>query len=404
MGIKMNNKSNQQQQVEADLESLSPHVLEELHTELKNHFPQTQQETEIVLMEVSPHRLHAYWHADPWDLDAAKSQLTAKDSQLVLRFHDLSSEDGHPAHATFDIELDDPTGSRSIEVWQDSKKYNAELGLRDESGELIDLARSNTVELPSASPSPSLAANVITLTPAETRLYQPTTTKRPVDWRENASQPMDQTLQSKAFALDPNFPNAIDPPALEVTEDAEANAVPDTEFSSIDPEGLSPHETEDVTDEPFLVTQKDGDNEYSFPLWLPESEADNVGAPPESILTRFKSQDGSKLQSPDTGSDPEHFYDSPDRAASTTTGRRNTPASDSSSGPHPVSSFSLTSPNTSLRMELVIEGQTQPNTTYVLHGIPFESDAAGRIHLKLELPASSAKQVAKLLYSVKRKS
>ena len=69
---------------------LDQETLRKISGELDKHFPHTIDETELVLMEVSPHRLHAYWHISPWDLQTGSAKTGKSTLELVMRFHDLT--------------------------------------------------------------------------------------------------------------------------------------------------------------------------------------------------------------------------------------------------------------------------------------------------------------------------
>ena len=193
-------------------------TLRALGEELGQHFPQLTDQTELVLMEISPHQLHAYWHITPWDLQSISHLPDAKNSQLILRFHDFSAAGLASAPPpSFDVEINDASGSQYIEVWEDARRYGAELGLLTPNGVLLDLARSNTIELPRAGHAISPGTQVLTLTPLADNLYRdaadmeagpaPPAAETSPRRQAHEEQPQDRTLLGTFAGLPRVFPN-----------------------------------------------------------------------------------------------------------------------------------------------------------------------------------------------------
>jgi hypothetical protein len=122
--------------------------------EVASYFPQPFDETRIVLMVVDPHDVHAYWHVRPEDMEAARRQMGADASHapMVLRLYDITLIDFSktPAHGYFDAPVHGLQNNWYVELWQDSKSYVADLGLRRPDGSVVALARSNVVHTPLA--------------------------------------------------------------------------------------------------------------------------------------------------------------------------------------------------------------------------------------------------------------
>jgi|GEM_PF-4059687 len=153
--------------------ALDPATLRRLSEEIgQHHFPQLSEQTELVLLEISPHQLHAYWHITPSDLQTLGREATARGGELVLRFYDLNSPPSH--QGAFDVAVDRPDGSHYVEVWKDARSYQAELGLLTGDGELIGLVRSNKIELPRAGAATAPGSRVLTLPPLAEALHQGT--------------------------------------------------------------------------------------------------------------------------------------------------------------------------------------------------------------------------------------
>ncbi|MDJ0861981.1 MAG: DUF4912 domain-containing protein [Gammaproteobacteria bacterium] len=132
----------------------APEELRAISQDLAEKFPIPIETTELVLMDVDPHHVHAYWNITPADLAAARTNADhlADETALVLRLNDLSPgpPNGAPPHEPIDIAVHGLENHWHVDLWQDAKSYMAELGLRTPDGRLALLARSNPVEMPAA--------------------------------------------------------------------------------------------------------------------------------------------------------------------------------------------------------------------------------------------------------------
>jgi hypothetical protein len=74
--------------------------------EISAHYPPPRLGTELVLLEVNPHRAHAYWNIDVDDYRSAQQRTGLENPPLVLRLFDIT--DGTPpeqALTAFDVEV-----------------------------------------------------------------------------------------------------------------------------------------------------------------------------------------------------------------------------------------------------------------------------------------------------------
>lgn len=121
-------------------------------------------QAEIMLMEVGPRRLHAYWHVPKPLLAAARAGLgdAGERATAVVRLHDVTDLrfDGTHSHYTFDTEVALEEERRYIELWSPDKDYLAEFGLRTEDGRFTVLARSNRVHVPRDIPGDTPARRI----------------------------------------------------------------------------------------------------------------------------------------------------------------------------------------------------------------------------------------------------
>jgi hypothetical protein len=115
-------------------------------------FPQSPGRTDLVLMPIDPHRMHAYWRIEPRDLEDARARLgdAGADARLILRLHDVSliDFDGANAHDSFDLEVHGLDNGWYLSFWRSNRAYIAELGLRAERGDFASIVRSTHAELP----------------------------------------------------------------------------------------------------------------------------------------------------------------------------------------------------------------------------------------------------------------
>lgn len=99
--------------------------------------------TELILIELDPHRAHVYWNIEPARIDPARP--------LVLRVYDITGTgDIANAEQTYDVEVNGPHGRWYIDCWRDDRTFVAGIGYRQADGSLDTLARSNEIHTPPA--------------------------------------------------------------------------------------------------------------------------------------------------------------------------------------------------------------------------------------------------------------
>ncbi len=123
--------------------------------EISALYPPPRLGTEVVLLDVSPHRAHAYWNVDVDDYRAAVSRAGGDAPAMLLRIHDVTDRDfdGVNSLSYFDIQVQGLQGHWYIDLWKAGRAYLAELGLRPNAGAFLPMARSNPVSTPRASES-----------------------------------------------------------------------------------------------------------------------------------------------------------------------------------------------------------------------------------------------------------
>ena len=114
-------------------------------------FPDRYGETYLVLMDVEPHTLLAYWEIDEIALERAQRDLAVR-GETVVRVHDVTQIifDGGNAHGHFDITVDAHVHNFYIYPSDDGRCFIADIGLRGADGKFVVLARSNCVQMPRA--------------------------------------------------------------------------------------------------------------------------------------------------------------------------------------------------------------------------------------------------------------
>ena len=117
--------------------------------EVSRFTPSIPTVSELVLMEVSPHRLYAYWHINEADLDQVIAD-THSDMKLVLEVKEVSdgqkgTKEGVQKY-TFTVQ--GGKNSRYVDVLKGGEKYKASLAVETGKGELLTVVRSNCISLP----------------------------------------------------------------------------------------------------------------------------------------------------------------------------------------------------------------------------------------------------------------
>ena len=133
-------------------------ALRKVAEEVRSAFPRPLRTPELVLIDVDPHRLHAFWTISPATLEAARQALgpEGEDAPMVLRVHQLSAAGA--SVATFDVEIVGLQAQCYVDIWEEARRYSGELGLRRSDGSLISLAASASVEMPRPAPAGAASA------------------------------------------------------------------------------------------------------------------------------------------------------------------------------------------------------------------------------------------------------
>ena len=131
---------------------IAAETLRRVAEEVRTAFPRPLRAPELVLIDVDPRHIHAFWTIPAATVEAARRALPRADAEapMVLRIHELSATGTEGA--AFDVEVVGLQGRRYVDVWGEARRYRGELGLRRPDGTLDSFAGSAAVELPSLGP------------------------------------------------------------------------------------------------------------------------------------------------------------------------------------------------------------------------------------------------------------
>jgi len=140
-----------------DPRAFSREELREISAEAAAHFPRSFASEHLVLMEVNPTRLHAYWAVTPASVENARARagVSGAKAPMVLRTYAVDAQGARRPRSAFDTEVQGLNSSAYVDVWGEARRYGAELGLRADDGGFVGLVESDPVTLP---PEPSPAA------------------------------------------------------------------------------------------------------------------------------------------------------------------------------------------------------------------------------------------------------
>ncbi len=123
--------------------------------------PREYGRSRLVLMEVEPRLIHAYWEITSADARAASGRLGiwSRFATWILRFYDVTCVhfDGTNYHRFFDVPIDLTPGNWYVHLWEGEKTYLAEIGPRAPNGRFVPVCRSNLAFVPRADASPRYA-------------------------------------------------------------------------------------------------------------------------------------------------------------------------------------------------------------------------------------------------------
>ncbi len=119
-------------------------ALRDVAQDVRSCFPRPMLRSELVLIDVDPHQLHAFWNVPIADLETARHALPDReaDAPMVLRII------GAGGTESFDIEVQGLQNQTYVDIWADERSYRAVLGLRRGDGSIVPLLTSELATLP----------------------------------------------------------------------------------------------------------------------------------------------------------------------------------------------------------------------------------------------------------------
>lgn len=155
--------------------------------EVRAAFPHPPDAAELVLIDVDPRHLHAFWDVPPGDAARARAAIDAdgdgdgdgEQAPLVLRLVAIDADDA-PCGQPFDIEVVGLHGQFYVDIWDLPRHYQATLGLRRPDGGLQPLAPTVTADLPALGPAEDRTWREIALPPPPQATIAPASPPSPV--------------------------------------------------------------------------------------------------------------------------------------------------------------------------------------------------------------------------------
>jgi hypothetical protein len=177
-------------------------TLRRVAEEVRTAFPRPLRAPELVLIDVDPRHIHAFWTLPAATVDAARQAVgrDAAESPMVLRIYEVSASSTEGA--AFDVEVVGLQGQCYVDIWDEPRRYRGELGLRQPDGTLVSLAGSAAVELPSLGPAAEHRPSALDIATWQS--------ERP---DEQAPPPPSEPV-GHSFPLPPTEPSGFDPDRL----------------------------------------------------------------------------------------------------------------------------------------------------------------------------------------------
>lgn len=133
--------------------------LRQVSEEARASFPRQVTDADLILVDVDPKTLHAFWSVPVSIMHKARAQPGALGAPMILRLEPLANGAGSSAPNCIDVQAGGLQDSAYIGIWQSERRYRGTLGLRNGDGTLIPLAISNEIALPPAGPATGVSAS-----------------------------------------------------------------------------------------------------------------------------------------------------------------------------------------------------------------------------------------------------
>ena len=149
------------------LPTTAPEFLQQVADQVRAWFPRQIEGPELVLIDVDPRVLHAFWSLPLALVEDARAKLGADGAKapLLLRFAPAGedaaaeSENGQKRNV-FDVVVSGLQSRTYIDIEAAARRWRATLGIKGGDGNLIAFAHSNVAVLPPLGPAPLQATAV----------------------------------------------------------------------------------------------------------------------------------------------------------------------------------------------------------------------------------------------------
>jgi hypothetical protein len=109
----------------------------------------------LVLMDVSPGKVHAFWNIPAAEYRRAKRNLHRDDAPLILRVSDVTmGSREETSRGYFDLELSGPQGHQTVRLWGGGREYSVDVGFRKLDGSLFRIGTAPVITLSESRSTP----------------------------------------------------------------------------------------------------------------------------------------------------------------------------------------------------------------------------------------------------------
>jgi hypothetical protein len=260
--------------------------------EVRAAFPRPMRTPELVLIDVDPRHLHAFWSLAADDVERARRELGEGDNApLVLRI--LETGGSGASAAPFDVEVLGLQGRCYVDIWGVARGYSGTLGLRGPDGNLRPLAGPAMVRLPNIGPPDQHSARGPVAEAADTAVSPSVSVSAP---------PPAEPL-SHPFPQPPSEPGAYDAVALSAVVSDESPAAPRPDGPSAGERQPGPAAESGVQAAPAAHSSPPEPVSHPFPL--PPTEPGDYA--PEELIGGFLPADAALVPAggPPSGTSPD---------------------------------------------------------------------------------------------------
>ncbi len=196
----------------------APEFLQQVADEVRAWFPRQIEGPELVLIDVDPRVLHAFWSLPLALVQDTRAMLGAAGATAPMVLHlEATDVDAAPVDQleaecrAFDVAVSGLQSRSYIDIEAAARRWQATLGIKRSDGTLIAFARSNVATLPPVGPSP-LQAAAVAVSPerAAAAAAAPTETTLPVSTHA-ATESAATAPAAQSLTAEPEPGSAVEP-------------------------------------------------------------------------------------------------------------------------------------------------------------------------------------------------